>query len=248
MITIYTKKEISAIRESCKIVCRILRRIKEFVEPNVRTLEINKKIAKMIKEEGASPAFLGYRGFPRESCISTNEVVVHGIPGQQKLKQGDLVSIDIGVVKNGFYGDAAITYPVGKIDDEKRRLIGVTEKALYRGIEKAIVDNRISDISAAIEDAVLNENCLPVRELVGHGIGRNLHEEPQVPNFRSRDIGPKIEEGMVIAIEPMINLGTWEVETMEDGWTVVTKDRKPSAHFEHTIAIVNGSPEILTQE
>ena len=202
----------------------------------------------MIKEEGASPAFLGYRGFPRESCISTNEVVVHGIPGQQKLKQGDLVSIDIGVVKNGFYGDAAITYPVGKIDDEKRRLIGVTEKALYRGIEKAIVDNRISDISAAIEDAVLNENCLPVRELVGHGIGRNLHEEPQVPNFRSRDIGPKIEEGMVIAIEPMINLGTWEVETMEDGWTVVTKDRKPSAHFEHTIAIVNGSPEILTQE
>lgn len=174
--------------------------------------------------------------------------MVHGIPGNRRLKPGDLVSVDIGVLKDGFYGDAAATYVVGRISEEKQKLLDVTQRALDEGIRAAVTGNRIGDISGVIEDTVVAEGCSPVRDLVGHGIGRNLHEEPQVPNFRSRDGGCRIQEGMVMAIEPMINLGTYEVETLEDGWTVVTKDRKPSAHFEHTIAIVDGKADILSTE
>jgi methionyl aminopeptidase len=202
----------------------------------------------MIRLEGGVPAFLNYKGFPKESCISINEEVVHGIPGDRKLVQGDIVSVDIGVFKDGFYGDMAFTYPVGPIDSEKQRLMDVTQSALAVGIEVAITDNHIRDISGAIEDMVVAAGYSPVRDLVGHGIGRKLHESPQVPNFRSRDRGCHIQDGMVIAIEPMINLGTYAVKKLHDGWTMVTKDGSPSAHFEHTVAIVDGKALILTGE
>jgi methionyl aminopeptidase len=248
MINLYTAEEIAKIRGACRIVYRVLRKIETLIEPDARTIDINDEIGRLIRGEGATPAFLGYRGFPRESCISVNEAVVHGIPGNRRLKPGDLVSVDIGVLKDGFYGDAAFTYPVGRIDGEKQKLIDVTQRALDEGIRAAVTGNRIGDISGVIEDTVTAEGCSSVRDLVGHGIGRNLHEEPQVPNFRSRNGGCRIQEGMVMAIEPMINLGTYEVETLEDDWTVVTKDRKPSAHFEHTIAIVDGKADILSIE
>ncbi len=218
------------------------------IQPGIQTKELNDIIESLIREGNAEPAFLGYRGFPAASCISVNETVVHGIPGDRRIREGDIVSIDIGIYRDGFYGDAAFTYPVGRIGREKERLIAITRKALDEGIKKAVAGNRISDISAVIEDVVTAEKCSPVRELVGHGVGRMLHEEPQIPNYRSQGTEYRIKEGMVMAIEPMINLGTYEVETLDDQWTVVTKDRKSSAHFEHTVAIVNGRAEILTNE
>lgn len=231
---------------ACQIVFRTLKRIEKLIVPNMKTIDINQEIAHLIREEGAEPAFLGYRGYPRESCISVNETVVHGIPGQRKLREGDIVSIDIGVLKDGFYGDAASSYPVGRIDQNKDHLLKVTKAALEEGIKQTIAGNRISDISAAIEDTVSREGCSPVRDLVGHGIGRNLHEDPQVPNFRSKDAGCRIQDGMVLAIEPMINMGGYEVETLDDEWTVVTRDGKPSAHYEHTVAVIDGKAQILS--
>lgn len=248
MINLYAWDEIEQIRLSCRVVHRILKKAKGIIEPGVTTREINARIAEWLHEEGAAPAFLGYRGYPAESCISVNETVVHGIPGKRRLQEGDIVSIDVGALKNGFYGDAAMTYRVGNVSREKNRLLDVTECALEKGIAAAKAGNRISDISAAVEDTVMAEGCMPVRDLVGHGIGRRLHEDPQVPNFRSDETGSVIREGMVLAIEPMINAGGYEVKTLKDGWTVVTLDGKPSGHFEHTVAIVNGVAEILTIE
>jgi methionyl aminopeptidase len=242
---IYTAEEIQKIRIACQVVHRVLKQIENLIKPDALTLDINDEIDRLIRSEGAAPAFLHYKGFPKESCISINEEVVHGIPGDRKLKAGDIVSIDIGVHKDGFYGDAAITYSVGQIDAEKQHLIDVTQRALNEGIRCATIGNHIGDISSAIEDAAVAAGCSPVRDLVGHGIGRNLHEEPQIPNFRACG-GCLIQNGMVFAIEPMINLGTYHVKTLEDKWTVVTKDRKPSAHFEHTVAIINGKAEILS--
>jgi methionyl aminopeptidase len=248
MINLYSREEIEKIRTSCRIIYRIFQQLKELIVPGIRTGDINLEIVKAIKAEDAVPAFLGYRGFPAESCISVNEVVVHGIPGKRKLSEGDIVSVDIGVLKDDFYGDAAVTFPVGEIRKEKKKLLQVTRQALEEGIKKAVMDNRISDISAIIEDTVTEARCMPVRDLVGHGIGRNLHEEPQIPNYRSNHSGCRVQEGMVLAIEPMINLGNWEVETLKDNWTVVTKDRKASAHFEHTVAIIDGKAEVLSIE
>lgn len=242
---IYASEEIDKIRAACRIASGVLGQIKSLIKPDVKTLDINNELDRMIRLEGGVPAFLNYKGFPKEACISINEEVVHGIPGDRRLKEGDIVSVDIGVFKDGFYGDAAFTYPVGPIDSEKQRLIRVTQLALAVGIEVAITGNHIFDISGAIEDMVMAEGCSPVRDLVGHGIGRNLHESPQVPNFRSG--GCIIQEGMVIAIEPMINLGSYAVKKLYDGWTVVTRDGSPSAHFEHTVAIVDGKAKILTE-
>ncbi|OGJ88161.1 MAG: type I methionyl aminopeptidase [Candidatus Raymondbacteria bacterium RifOxyA12_full_50_37] len=248
MINIYSREEIDKIRKACSLIPAIFRNIRDMIQPGIQTKELNDIIESLIREGNAEPAFLGYRGFPAASCISVNETVVHGIPGDRRIREGDIVSIDIGIYRDGFYGDAAFTYPVGRIGREKERLIAITRKALDEGIKKAVAGNRISDISAVIEDVVTAEKCSPVRELVGHGVGRMLHEEPQIPNYRSQGTEYRIKEGMVMAIEPMINLGTYEVETLDDQWTVVTKDRKSSAHFEHTVAIVNGRAEILTNE
>ena len=248
MIALRTEREIAILRQANQIVAEVLVTLAGMVKPGVTTGELDAAGEGLIRRMGGEPSFLGYRGYPRESCISVNEAVVHGIPGNRRLKAGDIVSVDIGVLKDGFYGDAAFTYPVGRIDADKRKLLAVTQRALEEGIRRAATGGRIADISGAIEDTVMAEGCSPVRDLVGHGIGRKLHEEPQVPNFRSRDGGCRIQEGMVLAIEPMINLGTYEVETLEDEWTVVTKDGRPSAHFEHTVAIVNGKAEILSVE
>ena len=248
MINLYTTEEIERIRAACQIVHRVLCWIAKDVVPGVKTTDLDARISALIRGEGGEPAFLGYRGYPAGSCISVNEVVVHGIPGRQRLKEGDIVSIDIGVLKDGFFGDGARTYAIGNIGKDKERLMAVTLLSLKNGIAAARVGNTVMDISAAVEDTVLKEGCMPVRDLVGHGIGRNLHEDPQVPNYRSKEIGARIRNGMVLAIEPMINLGGYEVETLNDQWTVVTRDRKPSAHFEHTVAIIDGTARILTTE
>ena len=195
---------------------------------------------------GAVPAFKGYRGFPGTLCVSINEEIVHGIPGQRKLKKGDIVSIDVGVNLNGYFGDAAITLPVGEVDEEAKRLLDVTEKALALGIEKAKIGNRLFDISFAIQQWVEAHGFSVVRDFVGHGIGKSFHEEPQIPNFGSPHQGPRLEKGMVLALEPMVNEGTYEVRILSDAWTVVTADGKRSAHFEHTIAIIDGEAAVLS--
>ncbi|MBL8028117.1 MAG: type I methionyl aminopeptidase [Fibrobacteres bacterium] len=246
MINLYSHSEIERIRASCSIVHDVLDMIGAEIRPGVTTGDLDKKIHQFIRTRGAQPAFLGYRGFPASACVSINEQVVHGIPGKRKIKSGDLVSIDVGVVLDGFFGDGARTYSVGGMNNDQKRLVNATECALQKAIDIAVVGNRISDLSAIIEDTVNEAGCQAVRDLVGHGIGRQLHEDPQVPNYRSNERDSIIRNGMVFAIEPMINLGTWEVETLGDGWTVVTADGRQSAHFEHTVAIVNGSAVILT--
>src|SRR5690606_12141726 len=195
---------------------------------------------------GAKAAFKGYHGYPASICVSVDEEVVHGIPGERVLREGQLVSLDFGVLYNGYYGDSAITVPVGEVSDEAKRLIEVTRTALEKGIEQAVVGRRLSDISHAIQTYVEANGFAVVRDYVGHGIGRQMHEAPPVPNFGLPDRGPRLKEGMTLAIEPMVNVSTWEVEVLADGWTVVTKDRSLSAHFEHTVAILDGGPELLT--
>ena len=246
MIPLKSLFEIQKIEVACRIAAEVLVRIRELVVEGVTTKDLDRQIAELIRKRGAYAAFLGYRGFPASACISVNEEVVHGIPGPKKLYAGDIVGIDVGVAKDGFFGDAAVTYPVGEIDSEKQRLMVVTQKSLEAGIAEACEHNRISDISHAIESLVAAEGFSPVRALVGHGVGKAVHEEPQIPNFGKPGRGAKIENGMTLAIEPMINAGSFEVFTETDGWTVVTEDGRPSAHFEHTIAIVNGRARILT--
>jgi methionyl aminopeptidase len=248
VIRTYGPQEIEGIRHSAQIVGKCLLMLAGEVKPGVSTLDLDRLVEKMIRDEGGTPAFKGYRGFPASICASINEEVVHGIPSKDRiLKEGDIVSLDIGVQKKGFYGDAARTYPVGEVSPLATKLMAATQRALEMGIEQARPGNRVSDISAAIERVVTENGFRVVRALVGHGIGRELHEEPQVPNYGRPGEGPKLTEGMVLAIEPMVNAGTADVLTLSDQWTVVTADRKLSAHFEHTIAIGAQGPRILSK-
>jgi methionyl aminopeptidase len=247
MIILKSEREVNYLRDAGKIVAGALAEVKKAVKPGVTTLELDEIAEKYIKGRGATPAFKGYHGFPGNICASVNEEVVHGIPGLRKLKTGDNVSVDIGAVINGYNGDAAITVPVGEVDAELAKLLRVTEEALLKGIEQAVIGNRLSDISHAVQAHCEKHNFGVVRDYVGHGIGRNMHEDPQVPNYGAPGRGPRLKSGMTLAIEPMVNLGTHEVKTLDDGWTVVTLDGKRSAHFEHTIAITDKEPEILTK-
>lgn len=247
MIILKSEREINYLRDAGRIVAETHEEVKKAVKPGVTTLDLDQIAEKYIKGRGAIPAFKGYHGFTGNICSSVNEEVVHGIPGLRKLKTGDNVSIDIGAVINGYNGDAAITVPVGEIDAEVQKLLDVTEESLYKGIEQAIIGNRLSDISHAVQSHVEQYGFGVVRDYVGHGIGRSMHEDPQVPNYGSPGRGPRLKAGMTLAIEPMVNLGTYEVKTLDDGWTVVTLDGKRSAHFEHSIAITDGKPEILTK-
>jgi methionyl aminopeptidase len=251
VIYIKTKKEIDFIRESCRIVAETLQLVKTKVKDGITTEELDLIAEDYIRSNDAVPAFKGYSqgglpGFPGSICTSVDDEVVHGIPGSRKLKKGEIVSLDVGVLKNNFYGDAAITVAVGNISTEKRKLLEVTERSLYLGIEQAKSGNRIHDISAAVQDYVEQNGFSVVRDLCGHGVGKFLHEDPAVPNFGRRGTGSKLKNGMTIAIEPMVNAGGYEVMSASDGWTVLTADGSPSAHFEHTILILDNSPEILT--
>ncbi len=248
MIQIHDLDEVKLIGESARIVGRCLLMLSREVRPGVSTLELDRLAEAFIRDSGGAPAFKGYRGFPASICASINEEVVHGIPSAKRfLQEGDIISLDIGVKKQGFFGDAARTFPVGEVSSTATRLLEVTEKALEAGIAQARPGNRVSDISAAIEREVTRGRFRVVRALVGHGIGRDLHEEPQVPNYGRVGEGPKLREGMVLAIEPMVNAGTAEVLTLSDQWTVVTADRGLSAHFEHTVAIGAEGPVILSK-
>lgn len=247
MIRTYGPDEVALIRESARIVGRCLRALSREVRPGVTTQELDKTAEAFIRDHGGEPAFLGYRGYPASICASVNEEVVHGIPSKKRvLREGDVVSLDIGVKKAGFFADAARTFAVGTIDAEAARLLDTTERALAAGIERARAEGRVSDISAAIERTAKADGFSVVRALVGHGVGRALHEEPQVPNYGRPGEGPKLRVGMVLAIEPMVNAGTADVVTLADQWTVVTADRKRSAHFEHTVAIGAAGPEVLS--
>lgn len=248
MIILKSQQEIEKIRRSCLIVAEILERVKEHIRPGVTTYELNVLSEEFAARLSAKPAFKGYNGFPHALCTSVNEEVVHGIPSKKRrLAEGDIISIDFGVIKEGYYGDAAVTLPVGKISPEAARLCQVTREALFRGIRQSIVGNHLSDISHAIQSHVEAFGFSVVREFVGHGIGKNLHESPQIPNYGPPGKGVKLKAGMVFAIEPMINLGKAGVEVLQDKWTAVTADRSLSAHFEHTIAITDNGPDILSQ-
>jgi methionyl aminopeptidase len=251
MSLVKTDTEIDLIRASCRIVADVLTYIRDFVKEGVTTLELDNLIEKFILEKGGYPAFKGYGSgknkYPASSCISINEEVVHGIPGPRKIVNGDIVSIDVGVLKNGYYGDAAYTYEAGEVSSKKKRLLQITRESLYRGIEQARDGNLLNDIASAIQDFVEGSGYGVVRDLCGHGIGNKLHEEPAVLNYFNPRNRFKLVKGMTIAIEPMINYGTYAIKTMKDGWTTVTKDNEPSAHFEHTILITDGEPEILSK-
>jgi len=248
MIILKSERELQYLYDAGQIVAKTHKEVKKAVKPGVTTFELDQAAEEYINSRQAKPAFKGYNGFPATICASVNEQVVHGIPSRlQQLKSGDIISIDIGAVINNYVGDAAVTLPVGEVEDEVRRLLDVTEQALYKGIEMATVNNRLSDISHAVQSFVEKNNFSVVRDYVGHGIGRSMHEEPQIPNFGMPGRGPRLKAGMALAIEPMVNMGTYEVETLHDNWTVVTKDRKRSAHFEHTIAVKDEGPWILTR-
>jgi methionyl aminopeptidase len=246
VIIIRSPREIEQLKRSNAVVAEVFHELKKAIAPAITTKELDQIAEEIIRSRGAIPAFKGYRGFPATLCISINEEVVHGIPGQRKLKAGDIVSLDVGTILDGYFGDAAITLPVGEVDPTAQKLLEVTERALSIGIEKAMVGNRLFDISYAIQEWVEGNHFSVVRDFVGHGIGKNLHEDPQIPNFGSPHQGPRLENGMVFALEPMVNEGTHEVKILPDGWTVVTADGKRSAHFEHTIAITDGGAEILS--
>lgn len=232
--------------EAGRIVALTLKELEKAIRPGVTTAELDSLAEGFIRRHGAKPAFKGLYGFPASICTSINEQVVHGIPGRRKLKEGEIISIDVGAEVNGFFGDGAATFPVGKISQEAARLLRVTQESLYKGIEKAVVGNRLSDISHAVQTHVESHGYSVVRDFVGHGIGAKMHEDPQIPNFGPPGRGPRLEEGMTLAIEPMVNQGTHEVRILQDNWTVVTKDGKLSAHFEHTVVVRDGAAEILT--
>lgn len=247
MILLKSEREIRCMREAGRIVALALDAVGKVVEPGITTQELDEIARRTITEQGARPAFKGLYGYPAHICVSVNCEVVHGIPGSRKLAEGDIVSVDCGAEINGFNGDSAITFPVGKVSPEIARLIEETRNALYKGIEQALIGNKVGAISHAIQTYAEKAGYGVVRDYVGHGIGRSMHEDPEVPNFGFADRGPALKTGMVLAIEPMINLGTGAVKNMDDGWTVVTRDGKPSAHFEHTVAITPDGPEILTR-
>ncbi len=246
MIILKSHEEIKNIEKASRIVAGVLQDIEDFIRPGVTTLRINNIIDRMIRKKGGRPAFLGYRGFPASACISLNHEVVHGIPSDKKIiKEGDIVKIDIGVEKNGFFGDGAKTYIVGKVEEEVKKLVKVTEESLYIGIKEAMPGNRTGDIGYAIQNHVEKFGFNVVRDLAGHGVGHYLHEEPMVPNYGKKGEGIILKRGLVIAIEPMVNIGTWKIKELDDRWTIVTLDGKPSAHFEHTV-LIDEEPIILT--
>lgn len=247
MIILKSERELRYMYDAGQIVAQTHREVAKAVRPGVTTLELDRVAEEYIKSKQAIPTFKGYNGFPNSICASINEEVVHGIPGLRQVNCGDIISIDIGATFNGYVGDAAVTLPVGEVDEEARQLIEVTERSLYEGIKKAVVNNRLSDISHAIQSYAESKGFSVVRDFVGHGVGRNMHEDPQVPNFGQPGHGPRLKAGMVLAIEPMVNVGDFEVETLENNWTVVTSDRKRSAHFEHSVAITDEGPRILTK-
>lgn len=246
MIIVKSESEIQRMRESGRITALVRDEVADKVGPGVKTIELGDYAAELIAKHGAKSAFLGYRGYPGQICVSVNEAVVHGIPGDEAIDVGDIVSIDVGVEFEGFIGDTATTVMVGVTDAEVIKLVEITKQCLEAGIAQAKSGNRLSDISHAVEAVAVKGGCSVVREFVGHGIGRSMHEDPQIPNFGPPGRGPKLEKGMTLAIEPMINLGNSDVEVQSDGWTVLTKDRKPSAHFEHTVVVGDAGGQILT--
>ena len=248
MITLKTGRELNLMKEACRISANALRLAGRAIEPGISTLELDSIVRKYIEGEGAKPNFLGYGGFPASACISLNDTVIHGIPDKNIiLREGDIVSIDTGAVLNGYHGDNAATFAVGKISDEAQSLLNATEESLYEAIRHAVPGGRLGDIGSAVDRYVTERGYSVVRDFVGHGIGTNLHEEPNVPNYGTPNRGVRLVAGMTLAIEPMVNAGTWKVKTLPDGWTVKTADQSLSAHFEHTVAITANGPVILTQ-
>jgi methionyl aminopeptidase len=245
-IRIKSTNEVDILRKAGKILSSIVVQLQGSLTSGMSTKDIDLQAEDLIRKNKVAAAFKGYRGFPGVACVSVNEGVVHGIPGQRLIKDGDIVSLDIGIIYEGYYSDTAVTVPVGNVSHDVRRLIDVTHASLHRGIEQARVGNRLSDISFAVQSFVEMHGFSVVRDFVGHGIGRQLHEEPEIPNYGPPAQGPVLQEGMVFAIEPMVNMGTHRTRVLNDGWTVVTEDGKPSAHFEHTIVITSHGPEILT--
>jgi methionyl aminopeptidase len=249
MIQLKKSSEIAKMREAGRLVARAIRLMHETIEPGKTTpKELDALAARVVAEEGGICSFLNYRSYPAHTCISVNEVVIHGIPNDRPLREGDIVDLDIGVTKDGWSADAAWTFPIGNVSPQAQRLLNVARESLFQGIAKAKVGNRIGDISAAVQKYVESNGYSVVRDLVGHGIGRTVHEEPSVPNFGKAGKGEVIREGLTICIEPMVNEGTFKVRTLPDQWTVVTADGKLSAHFEHTVAVTKDGPEILTVE
>jgi len=247
MIITKTPREIEIMREAGRIVALAHQEIQKHIRPGVSTKQLDTVVESVIRKNGAIPSFKGYHGFPGSSCISVNEELVHGIPGSRILKEGDIISIDIGAKKNGYHGDSAWTYPVGKISKEAALLLEVTEKSLFIGLEKAKAGNRLSDISNAIQKYVESFDFSIVREYAGHGVGQDLHEDPSIPHYGPPGRGPRLKKGMTLAIEPMVNAGERYVKTLKDNWTVVTRDKSLAAHFEHTVAITENGYEILTK-
>lgn len=246
MIHYKSREEIEIMRESALLVSRTLGMLAKEIKPGVTLLYLDSLAETFIRDHGGEPGFLGLYDFPNTLCMSLNEQVVHGIPSDYPLHEGDIISIDCGVKMNGYYGDHAYTFPVGEVSEDVKKLLKVTKESLYLGIEQCRVGNRIGDISAAIQEHCERHGYGVVRELVGHGLGKKMHEKPEVPNYGRRGSGKRIKEGLVLAIEPMINMGTRRVQQLPDGWTIVTADRKPSAHFEHDVAVVDEAPEILS--
>lgn len=248
MISIKSQREIELMKEAGNIVYRTHQYLKPFIKPGITTLELDKLAEEFIRSCGATPSFKGYNGFPGSICASINDEVVHGIPGKRKLKNGDIISIDIGACYKGYHGDSAWSYPVGNIDSDKEYLLEHTEKALFAGLSVIKAGVRVGDIGEAVETYALEHNLGVVKELVGHGVGTELHEDPEVPNYGKKGTGPILKAGAVIAVEPMLNLGTADIYMLDDDWTILTDDGEPSAHFEHTIVVLEDGYEILTGE
>ncbi|OGX30514.1 MAG: type I methionyl aminopeptidase [Omnitrophica WOR_2 bacterium RIFCSPHIGHO2_01_FULL_52_10] len=247
LISIKTAQEIAILRDAGKILAEIVEDLKRSLKEGITTGEVDQVAEKLIRQRGVVPAFKGYRDFPGCVCVSVNEEVVHGVPGNRLLRSGDIVSLDVGIIHKDYYSDIALTAEIGIVRDALKKLLEVTSQSLYKGIEQARVGNHLSDISHAIQTFVEANHFSIVRDFVGHGIGKNLHEDPEIPNFGPAHNGPILKEGMVFAIEPMVNMGTWQTRILDDGWTVVTQDGQPSAHFEHTVAIASQGPEIFTR-
>lgn len=247
MVILKLPEEIERARASNRIVAEVLSRLREKVKPGVKTKDLDKFAEEIAEKRGARPAFKGYHGYPHSLCVSINEVVVHGMPSERVLEEGDIVGLDFGVFYQGFFGDATVTLPVGKVTAKALRLMQVTEQSLYAGIAQAREGNRLGDISAAVQSVVEEAGYSVVRDFVGHGIGKDLHEEPQIPNFGQKGRGIELKKGMILAIEPMVNEKKYKVQVLPDGWTVVTKDGSLSAHFEHSIAITEHGPDILSR-
>lgn len=246
MIILKTKREIEVMRKAGRLVAQSHELVRKYIKPGVTTKELDQLVEEFLRSQNAIPTFKGYGGFPFSICASVNEEVVHGFPGDRKLVEGDIVSIDIGATFEGYVGDSAKTFYVGEVEDEKRRLVEATRQSFYEGIKFAKTSYRLSDISHAIQEYAESQGFSVVRDFVGHGVGKNMHESPQIPNFGKPGKGPRLQEGMVLAIEPMINAGAYHVKVLDNDWTVVTVDGRPSAHYEHTVAITDGEPELLT--